>query len=81
MFPQAARSQQQVMKFLWPGIARQQVEKFGEILAEAFSTSKKSDIAVDTTRPDVIITGREMTITANSIGFLRDYEARFTSVL
>src|SRR5262245_49358074 len=78
VLPQPARRQDQVMKALWPGIACQQVEKFRQILAKALSTSEESDIAVNTTRPGVIVPGREVTIAANTIGLLPDYEARLT---
>ena len=77
VFPQADRRQRQMMKFLWPGIARQQVKKLGEILAKAFSTSKESDIAIDSARADVVVAGGEVAITPNAVGFLPDYEADF----
>src|SRR4029434_4480116 len=76
VFPQAARCQHQVMKFLWPSIASQQVEEICEILAKAFSASKKSDVAVNTARTSVIVTGREMTIAPNAVGLLPDHETR-----
>jgi hypothetical protein len=45
------------MKFLWPGITREQVKEFREILTKAFSTRKESDIAINTSRTGVVVTG------------------------
>src|SRR5262249_60377422 len=70
-----------MMKFLWPSVARKKIEQLRQIFAETFPAREQSEIAIDSGGPHVIVASCEMTVTADAVGFILHYRARFRGPL
>src|SRR6267142_816759 len=71
-----AAREQEVVEASRARVAGEEVEQLGEIFAERVATGEEPEIAVDATRPHVVVAGGEVAVAPETVSFLPDDEAR-----
>ena len=73
---QVGRREQEVVEAPWARATSEEIEELGKVLAERFAASEEPEIAVDATRPHIVVAGGEMAVAPDAVGLLPHDEAR-----
>src|SRR3989442_6227866 len=68
--------EQEVVEATWARVAGEEIEQRGEVLAERVAAGEEPEIAVDATRPHVVVPGGQVAVAPQAVSLLPDDEAR-----